>query len=61
MDLSQYIDYIRSFIVIIFVLLAMDSILKVITLEKTFAELFIRIGVAVGTVLVGYTIVTNVI
>lgn len=61
MDFSQYSNLIDGFVTILFVLLAVDAILKVVSLEKTFGDLLIRIGIIVMAVCLGYGIVIRAI
>ena len=61
MDFTQYIPIIQKFVTIIFVLFGVDGILKVTSLDRTFGDLFIRIGVIVLAMGLGYGIVMNVL
>ena len=61
MDFSQYTNLIDGFVTILFALLGVDAILKVVSLERTFGDLFIRIGIIVMAVCLGYGIVIRAI
>lgn len=61
MDISQYKDLIQNFVIVAFVMLSVDAILKIAFLDKTFADLLIRIGIVLITVFAGFIIITKTI